>query len=192
MKQKVIFISISLLSLSILFYWSIGYTDKGNISPKNLVIRGEYLVTIGGCNDCHTPKIFTKEGMEFDTKRLLSGHPSELDIPPLESQMLGPGKWLLFNEHLTVAAGPWGLTYAANLTPDEQTGIGLWKEENFIQAMRTGKHMGAGRPIMPPMPWMNLTRATDEDLTAMFAYLKSLPPIKNSVPAPTPVDEITP
>ena len=192
MKQKIIFICISLLFLSILFYWGTGYTEKGKFPQKDLVTRGEYLVTIGGCNDCHTPKIFTQEGMEFDTKRLLSGHPSEIDIPSLEPGMLGAGKWLLFNDHLTAAVGPWGLTYSANLTPDNQTGIGLWKEEHFIQAMRTGKHMGAGRPIMPPMPWMNLSHATDEDLAAMFAYLKSLPPIKNMVPVPVPADELTP
>jgi hypothetical protein len=56
--------------------------------------------------------------------------------------------------------------------------------------MFSGKHMGAGRPILPPMPWQNLSQAIDEDLRTIFAYLKSLPPVKNAVPAPIPPDEL--
>jgi len=190
MRTKIVFSVIIVIFISSLFYLGLSQTKKEKGSQQNLVKRGEYLVTIGGCNDCHTPKIFTEKGMELDTQRLLSGHPSDAKLPPLKPEMLKPGSWLLMNEHLTVAVGPWGMTYAANLTPDEQTGIGLWQEENFVKALRTGKHMGAGRPIMPPMPWMNLAQASDEDLAAIFAYLKSLPPIKNSVPAPVPPDAI--
>jgi hypothetical protein len=94
------------------------------------------------------------------------------------------------NDNLTAFVGPWGMSFAANLTPDEQTGIGLWSEEHFINAMRTGKHMGAGRPILPPMPWSNLSRATDEDLQAMFAYFKSLKPVRNQVPAPVALEDL--
>jgi mono/diheme cytochrome c family protein len=188
MRPKMVFTGLGLILLTSLVYMGFSQTKKEKDSQQNLISRGEYLVTIGGCNDCHTPKIFTEKGMEFDAKKLLSGHPSGTKLPPLEPNMLKPGSWLLFNEHLTVAVGPWGMTYAANLTPDEQTGIGLWKEENFVKALKTGKHMGAGRPIMPPMPWMNLAQASDEDLAAIFAYLKSLPPVKNSVPAPVPPD----
>jgi hypothetical protein len=83
------------------------------------------------------------------------------------------------------------MSFSANLTPDDQTGIGLWKAENFIQALRTGKHMGAGRAILPPMPWFNFMNAKEEDLRAIFAYLKSLPPIKNQVPVPVPLTELT-
>ncbi|HZQ59913.1 MAG TPA: diheme cytochrome c-553, partial [Casimicrobiaceae bacterium] len=86
---------------------------------------------------------------------------------------------------LTAWAGPWGVSYAANLTPDK-TGIAGWTVDQFIQAMRTGKHLGVGRPILPPMPWQQIGKLTDRDLRAIYAYLKSLKPIDNQVPAPTP------
>ncbi len=110
--------------------------------------------------------------------------------PPVNKSQVGPGNWVLLNEELTAFVGPWGMSFAANLTPDDQTGIGLWTEDVFIKALRTGKHMGAGRPILPPMPWFNLVQAKEEDLQAMFAYLKSLPPVKNQVPTPIPPDEL--
>ena len=76
--------------------------------------------------------------------------------------------------------GPWPMN--GYIVTDEETGIGDWTAEEFIGAMRTGRHRGIGRPILPPMPWFNLATAPDEDLQAMFAYLKSLPPIENQVP----------
>ena len=76
------------------------------------------------------------------------------------------------------------MSFAANLTPDETTGIGLWSEEQFVNAIKDGKHMGAGRPILPPMPWFWYNKLPDEDLKALYAYLKSLPPIANKVPGP--------
>ena len=85
---------------------------------------------------------------------------------------------------LTAWSGPWGISYAANLTPDEETGTGAWDEAMFVSAIRSGQHLGGGRPILPPMPWENYRGMTDEDLKAVFAYLKSLPPIKNQVPEP--------
>jgi hypothetical protein len=96
----------------------------------------------------------------------------------------------MMNEHLTAFAGPWGLSFSAKLTPDDQTGTDLWTEEIFINALRSGKHMGTGRPILPPMPWFNLANAKEEDLKAMFAYLKSLKPIKNLVPGAIPLADI--
>jgi hypothetical protein len=101
--------------------------------------------------------------------------------------VLGPGKWAaLTNDDLTAWVGPWGTTFAANLTPEMATGLGAWTAEQFIQTMRTGKHLGVGRPILPPMPVYALAAMTDPDLTALFAYLKSLKPIKNQVPPPLP------
>ena len=91
---------------------------------------------------------------------------------------------------LTAWIGPWGITYTQILTPDDPTGIGTWTDEIFIKALRTGKHMGIGRPIMPPMPWQTIGQSTDEDLKAIFAYLKSLPPIHNQVPDPVPPNQI--
>ncbi|MEK6482515.1 c-type cytochrome [Catalinimonas sp. 4WD22] len=155
------------------------------------ILRGGYLVHVGGCNDCHTPKVFTDEGMQLDTSRLMSGHPNGSPLPEIDLRALQPGYWTLFNSHLTAAVGPWGLTYARNLTP-HGTGIKGWKEEVFIKALRTGKHMGMeqGRPIMPPMPWFNVAAATDEDLKAIYAYLQSLKPIDNYVPEPVSPEEV--
>jgi len=155
-------------------------------ASKEQIERGRYLVNLGGCNDCHSPKVFSAAGMAPDETRLLSGHPSDAKVPPVDTRAYAPGYWYLMGQHLTVFVGPWGVTYAANLTPDEQTGIGLWTEDIFVKAMHTGKHMGDGRPILPPMPWQNLAQVNDDDLKAMFAYLKSLPPVKNLVPVPTP------
>jgi len=155
-------------------------------TPEQAIARGGYLVRLAGCNDCHTPKVFDAGGMHEDENRQLSGHPEDAPLPDIDPNQVGPGKWLLFNDNLTAAAGPWGVSFAANLTPDEETGIGAWSEAVFVNAMRRGKHMGSGRPLLPPMPWFNVAAASDEDLAAIFAYLQSLPPVKNHVPEPIP------
>jgi mono/diheme cytochrome c family protein len=164
------------------------YSDQAEepLSGQALFERGKYMVTLGVCSDCHTPKVFTEQGPLPDETRALSGHPANLALPEIPLDVIGPGKWILFNDHSTACVGPWGISFAANLTPDEETGLGNWSEENFIQAMRTGKHKGEGRPILPPMPWFNLAKLTDQDLRAIFAYLQTLPPIHNPVPQPLP------
>jgi hypothetical protein len=86
------------------------------------------------------------------------------------------------NSTNTAFAGPWGISYASNLTPDPNTGIGIWTEEIFVKTMRTGRHMGTSRPLQPPMPWPSYSHMTDEDLKAVFAYLRSIPAIANRVP----------
>jgi hypothetical protein len=150
--------------------------------------RGEYLVGYGGCNDCHTPKLMTTHGPVPDKTRLLSGHPAAARLPPVPPDVgPGPNQWgAITNTDLTAWAGPWGISFAANLTPDLQTGIGTWTPEVFIKTMRTGKHLAVGRPLLPPMPWLNAAGLTDRDLEAVFAYLKSLQPIRNQVPPPLP------
>jgi hypothetical protein len=154
-------------------------------TAAEMVERGRYLVTVGGCNDCHTPWKLGETGPEPDRTRLLSGHPEAMQPPPPPQFPTGP--WGLAGTLTKTAwAGPWGVSYSANLTPDEETGIGAWDENMFVSAMRTGQHLGAGRPILPPMPWQNLSQATDEDLKAMFSYLKSVKPIRNRVPEPIP------
>lgn len=151
--------------------------------PKGAVERGKYLVTIMGCNDCHTPLRQGENGPEPDMSRALSGHPADLVMPPAPA--LGHGPWLWVGAAtMTAFTGPWGVSYSANLTPDKETGLGSWSEETFMKAIRTGKHMGIGRPILPPMPWPMYRNATDDDLKAMFAYLQSIPPIRNQVPQP--------
>jgi mono/diheme cytochrome c family protein len=145
------------------------------------VERGRYLVTIAACTDCHTPFKMGANGPEPDTTRLLSGHPQDLKVVPPPT-LSGPWGWAGTATN-TAFAGPWGISYAINLTSDAETGLGNWTEEMFVQAMRTGKHMGTSRPIQPPMPWPAIGQMTDEDLKAVFAYLRSLPPLVNRVPA---------
>ncbi|QQR73706.1 MAG: diheme cytochrome c-553 [Holophagales bacterium] len=149
-------------------------------APGNAVERGTFLVTLGGCNDCHTPLRMGPKGPEPDATRLLSGHPAKLVLPPPPAPQ---GPWVWFGAASgTAFAGPWGVSYAANLTPDEATGLGSWTEAQFISAMRTGRHLGNGRPILPPMPWQGLAHMTDADLKAIFAYLRSVPAIQNAAP----------
>ena len=148
------------------------------------VARGKYLVDFGSCSDCHTPKIWTDGQPADDPARRLSGHPETnkvVDAPPL------PAPWIAAtNPDFTAWAGPWGISYAMNLTPDENTGIGSWSEETFIKAVKTGKHMGVSRPILPPMPWPSFRNLTDEDLKSIYAYLRSIPAVQNRVPDPVP------
>lgn len=169
--------ALSLLALSVPAMAEGGQPDKAA-----QIERGKYLVTIAGCNDCHTPLKMGPKGPEPDMSRMLSGHPADMQLPPPPKMPDNP--WgVAITMTLTSFSGPWGISYAANLTPDDETGLGRWNEANFIGALREGKHAGAGRPILPPMPWMWIGQATDEDLKAMFAYLQSIPAIKNAVPA---------
>ncbi|HEY7481330.1 MAG TPA: c-type cytochrome [Gemmatimonadales bacterium] len=148
--------------------------------------RGRYLVTLGGCNDCHTPKLLRPTGPVPDSSRFLSGHPADSKIPPVPTGVLSPEGWgALVSPGLTAWAGPWGVSFTANLTPDA-TGLASWTAEQFIQTMRTGKHLGTGRQILPPMPWYDIGQLTDEDLRAVFAYLRTVKPVQNAVPAPLP------
>lgn len=150
-------------------------------AAQQRVKRGAYLVTIGGCNDCHTPFKMGPHGPEPDMTRELSGHPASVVMPP--APKLGNGPWVWAGSGTNTAfAGPWGVSYARNLTPERLTGIGIWSEETFMRTIRTGRHWGVSRPILPPMPWQNVAQLTDEDLSAVYAYLRSLKPIKNQVP----------
>ena len=144
------------------------------------VERGKYLVTVLGCNDCHTPFKMGENGPEPDMSRMLAGHPQEIgELSPPE--LKEPWIWAGTGTN-TAFAGPWGVTYAFNLTPDNHTGLGIWTEEMFIKALRTGKHFGEARQIQPPMPWPWFSHLTDEDLKSVYAYLRSIPPIQNMVP----------
>ena len=155
-------------------------------TPSQAVIkRGKYISVIGGCNDCHTPKMMTPTGPAPDPSRLLSGHPALSPVAAVPPDVLGPGKWMaMANADLTAWVGPWGVSFAANLTPDMATGLGQWTAAEFIKTMRTGKRQGVGRAILPPMPVDALAAMTDADLRALFAYLQSIKPIQNKVPEP--------
>lgn len=143
---------------------------------------GEHLVSIGGCHDCHTAKKFGPNGMEPDMTMGLAGHPAAAPVPDVNKMDMAK-KGLSVTNDLTVWVGPWGVSYASNLTPDS-TGLLGWKEEQFIYAIRNGVYKGlpGSRPLLPPMPWQTIRNMTDDELKAMFAYLKTIPAINNTVP----------
>jgi mono/diheme cytochrome c family protein len=156
-----------------------------NAPTDRQVARGKYLVTVAGCNDCHTPWKVGDTGPEPDMSRMLSGHPADFEITA--PAKIAEGPWIVAASPTNTAwSGPWGVSFTANLTPDEETGLGKWTESIFIQTIRTGRHMGRGRPILPPMPIPMYKNFTDEDLKAIFTYLQSIPAIKNPVPEPLP------
>ena len=151
--------------------------------------RGAYLVEVAGCHDCHSTKIMGPMGPQPDPEKLLGGHISGPATEKVDPALIQ--KYALFNHATTMAIGPWGASYAANLSSDE-SGIGSWSEEQFINAIRKGKFKGLenGRPLLPPMPWPNIAKMTDEDLKSIFAYLKTTKPVNNVVPPPTPLEEL--
>ncbi len=144
------------------------------------VKRGGYLVMVAGCNDCHTPMKMTPDGPAPDMARMLSGHPEGAPDP---GGTLGPNDLALSATDLTAWKQQFGTVYTRNLTPDK-TGLGDWTEAQFVKALRTGRHQGDGRALLPPMPWIAYAGMTEEDLQAVFAYLRTLKPIKNVVPDP--------
>lgn len=148
------------------------------------VARGKYLVTTSVCNDCHTPWKVGPNGPEPDMSRMLSGHPESMALPPPPKP---EGPWVVsFAATNTAWAGPWGVSFTANLTPDPETGLGKWTLRNFVDTIRTGRHMGRGRAILPPMPIPMYKNFTDEDLEAIYTYLRTIPAISNKVPEPLP------
>jgi mono/diheme cytochrome c family protein len=150
-------------------------------SAAAAVERGKYLVTAMGCNDCHTPMKLGPNGPEPDMTKMLAGHPGG----PLPAPSAPGGPWLgAFSATFTAWAGPWGISYTANLTPDKETGLGTWTEQQFIDTIRNGRRQGRGRELLPPMPWPMIRHLTDDDLKAVFAYLRSIPAITNKVPDP--------
>jgi hypothetical protein len=161
--------------------------DKGSSLQERRIARGKELVFSVGCNDCHTPKKMGPKGPELDMDRLLSGHREEVKLPSAPALPDGPWR-IVTTMEFTAFSGPWGITYAQNLTPDENTGLGIWTEDMFISALRTGRHMGVSRPIQPPMPWEVYGRLPDEELKSIYAYLRSIPPVKNRIPEPIIAD----
>ncbi|MBX2946845.1 MAG: c-type cytochrome [Cyclobacteriaceae bacterium] len=159
-----------------------------DFSDKELIKRGQHLVTVSACHDCHSPKIMTPEGPVPDPEKLLSGHPKDEKLPAIPA---GSQNWILFSQGLTGFVGSWGISYAANLTPDD-TGIGNWSFEQFKTAIRKGKYKGleGSRSLLPPMPWEMYRNFSDDELKAIFAYLHSLKPVENLVPSPIAPNEM--
>jgi len=165
--------------------------DKASVpSQDERIKRGEYLVSTIGCDDCHSPKRMGPQGPELIPELRLSGYPANIPVQKPDNDALKQG-WMLFGADLTLAVGPWGVSFAANITSDA-TGIGNWQEGQFITAMRMGKIKGLenGRSMLPPMPWFNFGKMTDEDLKSIFAYLKTTKAVSNVVPAPMQVADI--
>lgn len=188
MKHKLLFF-IPALAVAIMSVYSCRQNNPVNtsahtntLSNDSLKRLGGYLVTIAGCNDCHTPKKFGVNGPELDSTLLLSGHPSTEPVPAFPKDALAKGL-VVQNSGLTCTLGPWGISFAGNITSDP-SGIGSWTIERFRNAMKHGKFKGldAARPLMPPMPWQNLQHLKEVDLEAIFAYLKSTKPVSNVAP----------
>lgn len=120
------------------------------------IARGKYLVGIAGCGDCHTPGHFFGKP---DMARHLGGSEVGFEIPNL------------------------GVFYGPNLTPDRETGLGTWSEDDIVTAV-TKSVRPDGRQLVPAMPWMGYAKLTRQDAKAIAAYLKSLPPVNHQVPGP--------
>ena len=165
-----------------------GSDEPATDAAGSKLAHGKYLVTIAGCNDCHTPLVMGPEGPERDMTRMLSGHPESLVMPP--RPVLPEGPWgAVAAATFTAWSGPWGVSFTANLTPDPETGLGKWTLQNFRDTLRTGRRMGRGREILPPMPIPMYKNLTDDDIEAIFTYLQSIPAVKNHVPEPLPPPE---
>ncbi len=152
------------------------------MSKADMVKRGEYLVNAMGCNDCHTPMKMGPNGPEYDTARYLSGHSSEEKLPPPPNPS---GPWMItVSISGTAWSGPWGISYTQNITPDMETGIGNYTEAQFVMTIREGKKQGRGREILPPMPWPAFKNLSDDDLKSIYAFLRTVKPLRNKVPDP--------
>ncbi len=181
------------ITITVIACTNAGKTDHSETTTKDsvqLVKRGEYLVSIVGCDDCHSPKRMGANGPEIIPELRLSGYPSTRPPQKADSNIVKQG-WALFGADLTSAAGPWGMSFSANLTSDA-TGIGNWKEAQFIKAIKEGKYKGldGNRDLLPPMPWFVYRNMSDDDLRSIYAYLKTVKPVKNLVPAPKQFSEI--
>ena len=165
--------------------------NRTGTPDSKYVARGKELVTQGNCDYCHTPLVETNEGPVPDMKRRLSGRPQDAEIPGLPAADIGSPEWIEFLGTLdtTEWAGPWGLTFSKNITPDPGTGIGKWTVEIFIETMRSGRHVDLKRNILPPMPWQDYGKLGDDDLKSIFAYLMTIPPVVNAVPMPVPMPQ---
>ena len=192
MKKIYLLVTIACIVLLIIFTHT-SCTQSSESKPltkEQMIERGHYLVEFGGCHDCHSPKVYTDMGPVPDTTQLLSGYHDDGMLPAGDPQMVQPGKWVMTDKNFSAWVGPWGISYAANLTPDNATGLGAESEEMFIKTLRDGKLKGVGRPLLPPMPWPGIGSISDEDLKCIYAFLRTIKPIHNQVPQPVPPDKI--
>ena len=182
--KKVIAVSTGIVALVVALV--VNAADAKRDTKKEDQVRlGEHLVKSIGCGDCHSPKKMGPNGPEEDLSVFLSGHPAGSELPP--APQLPPGPWAVSVTGDTTAwSGPWGISFTRNLTPDKETGLGDWTEQNFVDTIRSGRRLGKGRELLPPMPWVPFANFTDDELKAIFAYLQTIPAIRNPVPEPIP------
>ncbi len=126
------------------------------MADDSQIARGKYLVTIGGCNDCHTPGYFLGKP---DMSRFLGGSDVGFEIP-------GQGVYV-----------------GSNITPDKKTGIGSWTREQIVKAIQAGERPD-GRILAPIMPWHAFATLTADDAMAIATFLQSLNPVSNQIPGP--------
>lgn len=187
--MKTFLISMALLSL-------IACKDKSQeympveeeiaLAHEESVKRGNYLVNIMDCHACHSPKIMTPNGPVPDPARLFAGFDSSKPLEELNPEEIEVSKkWVLFNGDQTAVVGPWGTSFAGNISSSE-TGIGTWSFEQFKKALTQGKYKGLDntRTLLPPMPWPMYKHLNDQDVRAIYDYLKTTKPVENVVPAP--------
>ena len=174
-RNRLIFGTI-LLCVGVLIALSINRAQ----SQSDVVAKGKYLVdAVGACGHCHTPRA----GAAFNMEMYLAGHPAGESAPRYDFIMIRQGIFLLTAPTMSAFSGPFGTSFASNLTPDNETGLGEWTEAMFIGAMRTGHHQGeaSNRKILPPMPAKHYAQMSDADLQAIWAYLRTVKPVKNEV-----------
>ncbi len=145
------------------------------------VTRGKYLANIAGCVDCHTPLV-----PQFDPK-----NPNDLqklafsnrEVLDTSARLLGGGQ--------PFDLGPGGVIFSRNLTPDKESGLGDWTDDEIKTAIRTGQSR-KGNVLHPLMPYHVFNSMADGDVSAIVAYLRSVPPVKNSVPPNSQVPGLKP
>ncbi|GGD14131.1 diheme cytochrome c-553 [Flavobacterium orientale] len=180
MLKSVVFFIVLLLMKCVIGCQEVRTNDNAYSNPKEVsasIARGKYLVQVMDCHSCHTPKIMTPEGYVPDMDRAFMGFPADGELPP------NAEGGIHFNNDLTAYSGPWGISFAANISNDF-TGIGDWNFEQFRVAMQEGKFRGnkQERGLLPPMPWESYRELHDDDLKSIFMFLKTSRRIHNVVP----------
>ena len=186
MSHKKYLFFVPIFVLIIFAFSNLSAQDQG--AGVDEIEKGRIITEIFGCVDCHSPKIMEGEFLVNDPDKLFSGHPQDNVLPKFSPDIIGPDKWRgLFTDDMTAWGGPWGISYSANLTPDKKTGIGKLTEENFVSILNIGIHSNMNRKLMQPMPWKEISELEDEDIKAVYKYLRTVKPVKNKVPESVPL-----
>ncbi len=163
-------------------------SEQEKLYQEYNVERGKRLVELGGCSQCHTPKIKTTLGYKPDEDRFLSGYPADKPLPdlPYAEIIAGEAEKSFYTTDATIWVGRWGVTFAPNLTPDAETGIGAMSEEDFIEIFRNKEHFSQENPLITPMPVNVYSKLSFFELRSIYIYLQTLEPISNEVPKRIP------